>query len=91
MLHLYRRHRTRSPRFESREVLASAYGRRLTYKGAKKSMLRHAVEVDANHDAIRVLCNRVTFDNLADRGAGDPTRPPTCPACMRALVALERR
>lgn len=66
---------------ETRDVLAGAYlhGRR------SGSMLRHAVEVDARGEVVRVLCGRVAIDHLADQFASDPKADPTCPRCQSAL------
>jgi hypothetical protein len=74
------------PRIETREVLAGAYVR----GGAKDRMLSHAVEVDANDFAIRVLCHRVQLESLADRYASDPHAPPTCSICRRRVETLAR-
>jgi hypothetical protein len=64
-------------KLETRGVLAGVYPRR--YAG---SMLTHAVEVNADGYAVRVLCRRVQVDSLAD-GGRDPQAPPTCYACLR--------
>jgi hypothetical protein len=66
---------------ETREVLAGAYMSR------SASMLSHAVEVDADGIELRVLCDRVELDNLADRFASDPYAAPTCKTCQRRLAA----
>jgi hypothetical protein len=68
--------------YETREVLAGAYR-----AGLPGTMLRHAVEVDEAGHAVRVLCNRVALDSLADRNAGDPHDEPTCRACLRVAGA----
>lgn len=64
---------------ETREVLAGAYAR------PPRVMHSHAVEVDAEGMAIRVLCHRVDVINLADRHASDPKATPTCRVCQRKL------
>ena len=62
---------------ETREVLADAYYRHGT------RMLKHAVEVDSMGQVMRVLCERVSRYNLADRYASDPHAAPTCETCIR--------
>jgi hypothetical protein len=62
-------------------VLAGAYGN--FSKG--KPMLRHAVLVDEDGNLIRVLCNKVNLDSLADIHAGNPMDAPTCETCKRRL------
>lgn len=82
-------------RIESREVLAAAYtgpnkhGRRDEGAHGHRRMLRHAVLVEElGEDGTRetLLCDRVSPHSLADEFAGDKTAPPTCPACIRAVV-----
>lgn len=70
-------------RLETREVLAGAYVRDIR----DTRLLTHAVEVNERGREIRVLCNRVTFDSLADAGSLTEFQrglEPTCPACARA-------
>ena len=70
-------------KIETREVLAGAYKR-----GVRDTrLLTHAVEVDERGRELRVLCSRVKFDSLADRGSLTEFQrgfEPTCPACARA-------
>lgn len=67
-------------KIETREVLADAY-----LGGSRRTMLSHAVEVDEAGKEIRVLCDRVKLDSLADHYAQDTTRLPTCGACRRLV------
>jgi hypothetical protein len=62
---------------QTRGVLAGAY------KSAAKSMLKHAVECDANGYEVRVLCDRVDLDSIVDSGSGGLDLPVTCPVCKR--------
>jgi hypothetical protein len=66
---------------ETREVLAEAY--RGLQKG--RSMLSHAVMVDEAGREVRVVCNCVKLDSIADRHASDPGAVPTCPRCRRII------
>lgn len=67
----------------TREVLADAY------KGKRRSLdalLTHAVERDDDERLVRVLCDRVELDSIADGGSLDEAdwhKPPTCPVCAR--------
>lgn len=70
---------------ETRAVLAGAYK-----GGAAARLLRHVVRIDADGNAIAVLCRRVDLDSLADRFAGDPLARPTCPECLRLLPGLAK-
>jgi hypothetical protein len=72
------------PAMETRAVLAGAYLRVRSWR----SYLTHAVEVNEAGVEVKVLCDRVQLDSLADRCASDPTAPPTCPACLRRLGRL---
>lgn len=63
---------------ETRGVLAGAYSAK-----NPKSLLTHAVEVDATGSEVRVLCRRVQLDSLADSYSGDTTEPVTCPCCAK--------
>ncbi|HEX8030299.1 MAG TPA: hypothetical protein VF491_17615 [Vicinamibacterales bacterium] len=73
-------------KIEVREVLADAY--RASHKGP---MLTHAVEIDEDGRATRVLCRRVDVDNLADGNSGhDRFAPPTCESCLKAVNLLGR-
>lgn len=67
---------------ETREVLATAYKARAISR--MRPMLSHAVEVDADRHAIRVLCGRVNLESIADRYAQDTTLPPTCRRCAKS-------
>ena len=71
-------------RIEVRSVLAGAYLPGTDFQ--KASMLHHAVlcnEVDGRE--IRVLCNRVKLECLADGLASDLGDTVTCPRCLSAL------
>lgn len=68
-------------RLETREVLAGAY-----VHGRDTMYLTHAVEVNEDGAATRVLCSRVKFDSLADRNSQNEFErgtAPTCPVCFR--------
>lgn len=71
---------------ETREVLADAYAA----KTSTGTYLRHAVAVDNDGRAVRVLCNRVKLDSLADSEAGDPDAEPTCKPCRSAWKRTKR-
>lgn len=64
--------------WETHSVLAGAYKSR-----DPRSMLSHAVEVDADGNELRVRCGRVKLDSLAGRCAMDPLERPACPRCAR--------
>lgn len=71
-------------RTETRAVLADAYGPRRS----AQTLLTHAVELDEEDREVRVLCNRVKLDSLADRFAlseADRQALPTCAVCARAV------
>jgi hypothetical protein len=60
--------------FQTRAVLGGAYMRAST-------RLTHTVEVDIDGREVRVLCNRVDLNSLADEFAGNVKAKPTCPHC----------
>ena len=64
--------------YETRAVLAGAYP-----NSNKASFLTHAVETDVRGAGRRVLCDRVSLENIADSFADDPSLKPTCPVCRR--------
>lgn len=80
--------RTDGKRIQTRAVLAAAY---LGPNKARGRMLSHAVEVDEEQHAIRVLCTRVVLESLADRYASDPDAEPTCAPCRRQWRAAKAR
>ena len=66
-------------KLEVRELLGAAYP-----SGHKGAMLTHAVTVDEHGTETSVLCTRVDFEHLADKGslvAGDEHKEPTCKTC----------
>jgi hypothetical protein len=69
--------------FETRAVLAGAY------LSGSRTLLTHTVELDANGFEIRVLCNRVQLDSLADPYAlseTDRKAQPTCKTCLKRMA-----
>ncbi len=73
---------TAGTKIETRHVLAGAYAAK-----NPKSMLTHAVVVDAEGIEVRVLC-RAKVDSMADSFAGDTTATPTCPTCAARAAKL---
>ena len=71
-------------RIEIRAVLGGAYLPGTDLQTA--SLLHHAVLCnESDGREIRVLCNRVKLDSLADSRATDAGQGITCPRCLRAL------
>lgn len=72
---------------QTRGVLAGAYSAK-----NPKSMLTHALEIDADGRSVRVLCSkRVNVDNLCDEyaySAEELAEAPTCPGCLAKWTAL---
>ena len=64
--------------YETRAVLVGAYP-----TSNKASFLTHGVETDVQGVERRVLCGRVSLENIADTHASDVALRPTCPVCLR--------
>ena len=73
--------------YETRAVLAAAYPRYLLRK-FKAPFLTHAVSIDEEGTEFQVLCGRVEINSIADAGAADTTKPPTCKVCAGRLKKL---
>ena len=85
-------------RYETRGVLAGAYKGRarkgLEGQAAGPRLLTHSVEVDGPWPTgrdVRVLCNRVPLDHMADSYGGDVNAPPECSVCRARLERIAKR
>lgn len=70
--------------YETRAVLGAAY------KHDRTAYLTHLVELNAEGEEIRVMCNRVKLEHLADPLAIPTGSMPTCHKCRVRWRNLNR-